>query len=108
MFQSLVHIVSRLFKMCDERKLLDVLEPYKEEILFNWIIRMAYRYGIYFLPETKRKEFKKELFGEKASPYPKGYFEFYLTTLVEKLKLPNSKYFGSAYDVLYKMTVYSF
>lgn len=30
-----------------ERKILDILEPYEEECLFSWIIRMANYHGIY-------------------------------------------------------------
>lgn len=92
----------------EEKKILDVLEPYEGELLFSWVIRMANHYGIYSLPEKDRKQFKKELFGEFASEYPRIYFEQYLSVLVKKISLPNSKYFGNVYNVLDKMTVYPF
>mgnify|MGYP000746921020 FL=1 len=42
-----------------DKKLLDILEPYEEECLFSWIIRMANYHGIYCFSEVQRKNYKE-------------------------------------------------
>ncbi|MFQ6949087.1 MAG: TniQ family protein [Blautia hansenii] len=90
------------------KKLLDVLEPYEEECLFSWIIRMANYQCAYYLPEYKRKKYKDALFGIDAGTYPYLYFEPHLSNLIENISLPKSAYFANEVVLLNKMTVYPF
>ena len=89
-------------------KKMDFLEPYEEECLFSWVVRMAEWYVGDSLSENAHFAIKKELFGDKASPYPYLHFEPYLSVLVERINLPQNKYFGSVETILNKMTIFPF
>lgn len=91
-----------------DKKLLDILEPYEEECLFSWIIRMANYHGIYCFSEEQRKNYKKILFGTDVGEYPYLYFEPFLPSLVKNISLPDSIYFANAFVLLKRMTVYPF
>lgn len=86
--------------------MIDLLEPYEEECLFSWGMRMVEWYGGRGLKEKSYYGIKKELFGDKTSSYPHLYFEPYLSTLVERIDLPQSKYWGSVEMILNKMTIF--
>lgn len=88
------------------KKMLDVLEPYEEECLLSWVVRMAEWYCGDGLSENVYIKYKRELFGNKTSSYPHLYFEPYLFVLVERINLPQSKYWGSVETILNKMTIF--
>jgi hypothetical protein len=87
---------------------IDFLEPYEDEFLFSWIIRMAKWYGIPNLSHTKMRPFMETLFGLGCKPFPSFYVPERLDHLIETINLPQSKFFNSSISVIEKMTVFPF
>lgn len=85
--------------------MIDVLEPYDEECLFSWIIRMGNLHGIFQLFKKEQCHYLTKLFGLPMGYVPKIFFENNIFGLVENIGLPDSDYFKDVRTVLDKMTV---
>lgn len=87
---------------------IDVLEPYENELLFSWILRMAEWYGFKSLSVKVMKPFLNMLFSSACRQLPMFYIPEQLDHLVKTINLPKSKFFNSSNSIIDRMTAFPF
>lgn len=88
-------------------KIYDILEPYEDEVLFSWVVRMV---RLYTPTEklTYMGEHLKFLFGPDTTAYPGLYWQRGLDYFTENCGLENSRWFKSGKDMIDSMSILPF
>lgn len=87
---------------------IDIIEPYPEEILFSWFLRMARFYGFNTFSVKMMKNFKSMLLSTSSKQLFNIYVPEFLDHLVKVINLPNSNFFQSYISIIEGMSVFPF
>ncbi len=90
------------------KNVLDILEPYDNEILYSWLSRMFWWYGYLGNTQTNIRKFHCNLFGHNSKTVTNILIPYNLKMLVVLINMPDNKYFKSPEDIIQNTSIIPF